>query len=242
MAKKLYTHKQIRKSIKQDELRNALTKLIAAARQNTENLLIAAIIVIVIAVLIPLYFHNQSENGKRAVELLNRSLAWSLQPLGASGGEYFRTAAEKYQKIQQGCAEVSTSYRNTPAAQQARWLEANSWFYLGEYAKARDIYQTEAAKAKDPLLRGTLLERLGASQENLKEWGPAGQTYESLLAEYPDYFNRRAVRLALARCQRQLGQAEAADKILQAEAAEEPGSYWAEMARQMQSAPLSQAK
>jgi hypothetical protein len=56
MAKKLYTHKQIRKSIKQDELRNALTRLITSARQNTENLLIVGIIVVVIAILIPLYF------------------------------------------------------------------------------------------------------------------------------------------------------------------------------------------
>jgi tetratricopeptide (TPR) repeat protein len=242
MAKKLYTHKQIRKSIKQDELRNALTRLFTSARQNTENLLIVAIIAIVIMVLIPLYFNNQRENGKRAAELLNRAIGWSLQPLGAAGGESFRTSAEKYQKTQQGFAEVVSSYRSTPAAQQARWLEANSWFYLGEYAKARETYQTEAAKTKEPMVRGSLLERLGACQENLKEWDAARQTYEALLAELPEYFNRRAVRLALARCHRQLGQTEAADKILQAEAAEEPGSYWAEMARQMQLVPLAQIK
>lgn len=242
MAKKLYTHKQIRKSIKQDELRNALTRLITSARQNTENLLIVGIIVVVIAILIPLYFHNQRENGKRAVELLNRAVGWSLQPLGAAGGESFRTAAEKYQKAQQGFAEVTASYRNASAAQQARRLEANSWFYLGEYAKAREIYQTEAAKAKEPTLRGSLLERLGACQENLKEWDAARQTYETLLAELPGYFNRRAVRLAIARCQRQLGQAEEADKILQAEEAAEPGSYWAEVARQMRVAPPVQVK
>ncbi|MEW6516580.1 MAG: tetratricopeptide repeat protein [candidate division FCPU426 bacterium] len=238
MAKKLYTHKQIRKSIKQDELRNALEKLFASAKQNTENLLIAAIIVVVIAILVPLYFSNQRANAKRAAELLNRAVTWSVQPVGgateaAYGGESFRNTEEKYKKTQQAFAEVSASYRNTPAGRQARDLEANSWFYLGEYAKAVEIYRADAEKATDPALKSSLQQRIGACQENMKEWAAARQTYETLLAAAPDFFNRRAVRLALARCQRHLGQTDAADKILQAEAAEEPGSYWAEAARQM---------
>ena len=104
MAKKRYSHKQIRKSIKQDELRNALTRIVAFGKKNTENILISAIIFIVILVLIPLYFNNREKNEERATGLLNRAMNYSRQPVAGKFADpssgTFRTREEKYGKTQ----------------------------------------------------------------------------------------------------------------------------------------------
>lgn len=236
MAKKRYTHKQIRKSIKQNELLNALNRGLAFFRGNTENLLITGIIIAVIAILVPLYFNNKKENERRADTLLNRAIGYTIQPIAegrtASPEGAFRTAEEKYQKAQKAFAEIVASYRNTRAADQARVNEANAWFYLKEYEKALPLFQDALTRTNQALARATIQGRIGACQENLAQWQAARDTYQGLLSGEAEYFNARAVRLALARCHFQLGEKAEAEKMLLAERDREPGSYWSEIARQ----------
>lgn len=235
MAKKRYSHKQIRKSLKQDELRNFLNRTIRFFRTNTENLMISAIIIGVIAILIPLYFRHQAGNEKRAQNLLNRAISYYNHPLAggerASGREYFRSREEKYKKSQQAFTEIATTYRNTRAAGLASLGEANSWFYLKEYEKAMLIYQEQLQKKGEEDIGFTIPERLAACQENLEQWPEALATYQAILAEQPDYFNRRAVNISIARCYWNLDRKAEARELLAKEQSEEPGSYWSEIAR-----------
>jgi len=235
MAKKRYTHKQIRKSIKHDELRDLLGRLYDFVRKNTENILITVIIFVVILILIPLYFNNRRQNEQRAYSLLNRAISYSMQPVAeglvdpSSGA--FRTLDEKYKKVQQLFAEVSATYRNTHAALLAKVGEANASFYLKEYKEAIALYREAKLKQTDLHMKSTFDERIGACLENLGKWQEALNAYQSILKENPNYFNQRAVRISMARCLMNLGQSAQAKDILKAEQEKEPGSYWSEVAR-----------
>ncbi|MCK5218574.1 tetratricopeptide repeat protein [bacterium] len=233
MAKKRYSHKQIRKSLKQDELRNFLNRTIRFFRINTENLLILAIIIGVIAVLVPLYFRHQAANEKRAQNLLSRAISYYNYPLagGDKAAGDFRSMEDKYKKCQQAFAEVATVYRKTQAAGMASLGEANSWFFLKEYEKAILIYQEQLQKMEKKLLRSTIQERLAACQENLGQWSEALATYQAILTEQPEYFNRRAVNISIAGCYWNLDRKAEARELLAKEQSEEPGSYWSEIAR-----------
>jgi tetratricopeptide (TPR) repeat protein len=246
MAKKRYSHKQIRKSIKQDELRNALTRIIEFSKKNTENILISAIIFIVILVLIPLYFNNRAKNEERAGGLLNRAMNYSMQPIAGAYADpnsgAFRTLDEKYKKVQSSFNEITGTYRNTRAAQIAKVGEANASFYLKEYDKAIGLYQDAKLKQSDVQLKLTLDERIAASQSNLQKWQAALDVYQFILSEAPDYFNKRSVRLQMARCYTNLNQNEKAKAILEVEKNEDPGSYWSEIARRQMLEPAETKK
>ncbi len=236
MAKKRYTHQQIRKSLKKDELRDMLTRAVDFAKGNTENLLIAAIIVGVLAVLLPMYFRHQADNEVRAASLLEQAIYYNLQPVQTESPDAlrpsFKTLAEKYQKCREAYAEVANTYPNTRAARLGRLGEANSLFFLGKYTEAQGVYQAELDKLPKDFLAPTLRERIGACQENLQKWPEALATYQALLAEDPGYFNRRSVRLAEARCLFHLGKTAEARKLLDAEEQQGAGDFWSEAARE----------
>jgi tetratricopeptide (TPR) repeat protein len=234
MSKHLYTHQQIKKNLKRDELREAIDKLVHFTKGNTENLLIAGILVAVMIILVPLYFRHQAGNELRAANLLDRAMMIYLQPVkdaASTAAGTFKTAAEKYKKAQEAFAEVTGAYPRTKAARWAKLGEANAWFYLKAPEKALAIFQEELAKAPKDVIAPSIQERIAACYVNLQKWAEAQATYEKLLAEFPEYANRRAVRLELARVLRSQNKMEESRKILEEEKNIEPGSYWSEQAR-----------
>jgi tetratricopeptide (TPR) repeat protein len=227
MAKKLYTHQQIRKTLKQDDLRVGLDRLWHYARTNTENLIIAGIIVGGIAVLVPLYLRHQATNEMRATSLLDRAWSYISQRVdlnAAMVGQGFKSYEEKYQKVQQAFAEIGSTYRGTRAAKLAADGEAVAWFSLREYDKALAAFQALLAQHPKDFWTAGLLARIGACQEGLAKWQEALATYQTLAQDWPDYFDLRSVRLGTARCLAHLGKLEEARKLLAAEAAADPGS------------------
>ncbi|MCD4812364.1 tetratricopeptide repeat protein [bacterium] len=236
MAKKRYSHKQIRKSIKKDELRDLIDKSAVYVRSHTENILIAAILLIVVIVLVPLYFNNRQENERRAGSLLNRAVGYTLQPIADGMGdpnrEVFRTLEEKYTKVRQTFTEISATYKNTRAARVAMLGEADATYYLKDYEKARDIYQAVLLQTKDFATQGTLKEKIAACYENLGKWEDALGIYQELVDGEPVYFNQRSVKMGMARCYSGLGRKAKAQEIYFSEKENDPGSYWSEVARQ----------
>ncbi len=236
MVQKHIKHKQILRELKRDDLREVVEKIVGFAKTNTENLLISVIILVVLIILIPMYFKHQAENELRASNMLDRAISVSMQPVQGDNlfmmGQAFKTPEEKFRKTLEAYQEVSTTYRNTKVAILARMGEANSWFYLKEYDKAVAIYQEELVKHANDYYTPVLKARLGACQESQQKWNDAIQTYQGVLAQFPGYYERRAVRLSLARCLVKNQKLDDAKKILSEEQAVEPGSTWAEMARQ----------
>jgi tetratricopeptide (TPR) repeat protein len=235
MAKKV-THQQIRKSLQKDEFREFVNQVVVYTKNNIENLLISAVIVAVAVILVPLYFRNQAANEMRASNLLDRGTSIYMQPVDpdqALHGQGFKSIQEKYQKAQEAYAEVGNAYHSTKAARLSRLGEADSWFYLKAYDKALPVFQEELAKNAKDFFAPTIAERIGVCQENMQKWQEALATYQGLLQAHPDYFNARAVRMAMARCEHHLGKDAEAKKTLSEELAKDPGSYWSEAARQL---------
>ncbi len=227
MAKKKYTHQQIRQSLTRDDLRAGLERLWQYARSNTENLIIAGIILGGIVVLVPLYLRHQATNEMRATSLLDRAWAYASQPVDLNSalvGQGFKSYEEKYQKVQQACAEIVSTYRGTRAAKLAAEGEAEAWFALRQYDKALSSYQALLAQHAKDFWTPVLQNRIGACQEGLNQWPAALGTYQALQQAWPDFFDLRAVRLGTARCLAHLGKLDEARKLLTAEAAVEPES------------------
>lgn len=233
MAKQKYTHQQIRKTLKQDDLKVGLERLWTYARTNTENLIIAAIIVGGILLLVPLYLRHQATNEMRATTLLDRAWGYAAQPVdlqAALSGRGFKSYEEKYQKVQQACAEIIATYRGTRAAKLAAQGEAQAFFALRQYDKALAAYQALLAQHPKDLWTASLQARIGASQEGLEQWSAALDTYRALQRAWPDAPEFRSARLGEARCLARLGKTDEARKLLTEEAALDPGSAAAQEA------------
>ena len=228
MVQRHISHKQIRRTIKKDELRELLDFVTHFAKTNTENLLISVIIIGVIIVLVPMYFRHQAENEMRSANILDRALSYSMQPVNPAGamvGQNFKNLEEKYKKCLEAYGEITGTYRNTHAANVARLGEAQALFNLKEYAKAEGIFQEELEKHAQDYLTPELKVSVAACLENLEKWQEALVHYQEVLNEYPKCYDRRGVRLAVARCLLQLGKTDEAKKLLKEEQALEPGSF-----------------
>jgi tetratricopeptide (TPR) repeat protein len=235
MAPQHIKHKQILKTLKRDELREFIDRIMAFSKSNTENLLISVIIVVVLAILVPMYFKHRAENEMRASNLLDRAISVSMQPVqGEASGfaQGFKNYEEKYRKTLEAYQEVSTTYHGTRVAILAKLGEAQCWFYLKDYAKAMGVYTEALGKHADDFYTPGILDHMGACLENQQKWGEALKSYQDLLQRFPAYYGRRAVRLAEARCQASLGKLDEARRILAEEAAVDPGSAASEAARQ----------
>ncbi len=222
MAKKRYSHKQIRKDLKKDELRNLIDKTVAFVKDNTENLLITVIIVGVIIVLIPLYFNHQVDNEMRAATMLNQAMSLSMQPVDQG---QFKTMGEKYKQLGQQYADIVSNYPRTTAGKMALLDEANAAYYAQDYAKAGALFEQALAKFQDMPLWLTIKERLGNCYEQQQQVDKAIATYQEILKDNPDYFAKASVNLSLAHCYLALNKTAEARALLQQQAAQ-PKSFW----------------
>jgi len=232
MAKKLYTHKQIRKSIKRDELRDLAERAVHYMKHNTENLLISLGVLAVIAFLVPLYLNHLNTSERRAAGLYNTAVGYYLQPLAgqgmASGSEVFRTREEKYKKSQQAFSEVAVTYKNTQSGKLARLGQANSLFFQNKYDEALAIYQQELAGHAKDAVGVTIRLRMAQCLESTGKYKEALDSYRPLMT---DAFSRPSAQLGAARCLDKLGQKADAEKTLRELQGSDAGEYWSESAR-----------
>lgn len=238
MAKKRYSHKQIRKNIKKDELRDILDKSVGFVKNNTENLLITLIIVGVIIVLVPLYFSHQADNEMRAATMLNQAMSLSMQPVGQG---QFKTMEEKYKQLGKQYADIVSNYPHTAAGKMSLLDEGNAAYYAKDYAKASGLFEQALAKDQQMPLTLTIKERLGNCFEQQKQYDKAIAAYQGILKENPDYFGKASVQLSLAHCFQATGKAAEAKAALQALAGQ-PESFWATAAGQLLAANKGSVK
>lgn len=230
MAKKRYSHKQIKQDLKKDELRSLIDKTVGFTKNHTENILITVIIVTVIIVLIPLYFKHQADNEMRAVTMYNQALSFDMQPIRQNQTDQFKTSEEKSKQLEQQYTDIVTNYERTNIARIARMGAANAAFYANDFEKAISLFQTILSTGKDLPMKGSIEERLGNCYEQQKKWDQALNQYTQLLKNYPDYFNRSAVEIRIAKCHQALNQNQEARTILK-EQAENSNTYWSTVAK-----------
>jgi predicted negative regulator of RcsB-dependent stress response len=236
MVQRPVSHKAIRDRLKKDDLQDWLNRVMTYGKANLENLIISGIIVLLIFILTPLYFKHQATNEMRANNLLQRAFGLMQQPTYSANREGwggFKNAAEKYQKCAEAFAEVGNTYGNTRYARLARLGEANCYFELKSYDKARMIFEEQLATNNKDTFAPVIQEHLGQCYEQLNQWDKAESMYRQLLATWPNYFHRTAVQFAQANCLIKLGKNEEANKLLlTASHGDTPSSLWQELVRQ----------
>lgn len=230
MAKKKYSHKQIVKDIKKDELRDLIGRTVDFTKSHTENILISIIIIGVIIVLIPLYFKHKADNEMRAATMYNQVVSMAMQPVSTGGQGQFKTVEEKYKQVGQQYSDIVANYRNTKTGMLARIGEANAAYYAQDYAKAASLFQELTEMKADLPLTVSLKERLGNCYEQQGKWQEALTVYKGIVDNHSGYYGMASVKLSMANCYKGLNKPEEAKAILEKQASNE-NDYWAGTAK-----------
>ena len=161
----------------------------------------------------------QKGQHKAAADLLNRvlqdypdsSLAASvLFELG-----HIRLAQERPQEAIARLQELRWGHPAFPQRRAAQKLLGDTYFQLGQYAAAIELYQPLVSNSTITDDRGPILRRLGRSYHHLSRYGEAMATYRQILAEEPNPAGLDSIYFAQAILQLGLGQEDEALRLFQ---------------------------
>ena len=190
-------------------------------RRQSRAVLGALVVLAAAAVfLVALHFHRQNEQER--ANLLERSAYRAfhgrvIDQDEASGEnlppeETFTSPRERYRSAQAKYRELLEKHPGTPQARRARFYLGLCAYHLGEYDRARRIYQEllEQSAPESPWYRQAL-HNLGYALEQAGEYSQAAATYQELLDLVPGH-RKPIIYLDIARAYEQ---AKAWDKARQ---------------------------
>ena len=159
----------------------------------------------------------QKGQHKAAADLLDRVLqdfphssltAPVLFELG-----HIRLAQERPQEAIARLQELRWGHPAFPQRRAAQKLLGDTYFQLGQYAAAIDLYQPLVSNSTITDDRGPILRRLGRSYHHLNRYGEAMATYRQILAEEPNPAGLDSIYFAQATLQLGLGQEDEALRL-----------------------------
>ncbi len=151
----------------------------------------------------------QKGQHKAAADLLERVLRdYPNSPLTAPvlfELGHIRLAQERTQEAIARLQELRWGYPAFPQRRAAQKLLGDTYFQLGQYAAAIDLYQPLVSNSTISDDRGPILRRIGRAYHHLNRYGEAMETYRQILAEEPNpagldsiYFAQAVLQLRLA--------------------------------------------
>jgi len=180
-------HKDVRKLMKRNELKEMLSGFAAFLKKNSENLVIAVVVLLVIVVVIPIFLNNRNGQEQKAQALLaqaNYYYTLPVTPPGESGVKYFSNEGEKYDRVINAYSEILKNYKGTKAAAESYLGIGNSYYNQGKYKEAKEYYNSFASKyPKDMLLAKAISGRaycnyqLGNFREAIADWQDVTTVY-----------------------------------------------------------------
>jgi TolA-binding protein len=230
--------KELKRQIKEDELKSALEHTLGWARAHGPEVRITALVALVLAGVLGAVAYFQSSQSQQAmvgfaeaVATARTPVASATEPAGA-GAKTFAAAAEKHAAAAAAFDGVARRFPSRPEGLRARYLAAVSRVELGEYAAAEkaltEIAGDRRAGALEPALARLALAEL---QRRAGQLDKAAEAYRQIVNDPGSAVPRDVALLGLAES------LEDAGKLAEAQAAYErvfrefPGSVYAADAR-----------
>ena len=161
----------------------------------------------------------QKGQHKAAADLLDRVLQdYPDSPLTAPvlfELGHIRLAQERPQEAIARLQELRWGYPAFPQRRAAQKLLGDTYFQLGQYAAAIELYQPLVSSSTITDDRGPILRRMGRAYHHLNRYGEALATYRQVLAEEPNPAGLDSIYFAQAVLQLRLGQEDEASRLFQ---------------------------
>ena len=161
----------------------------------------------------------QKGQHKAAADLLDRVLQdFPDSPLTAPvlfELGHIRLAQERPQEAIARLQELRWGYPAFPQRRAAQKLLGDTYFQLGQYAAAIELYQPLVSNSTITDDRGPILRRLGRAYHSLSRYNEAMETYRQILSEEPNPAGLDSIYFAQAVLQLVLGQEDEALRLFQ---------------------------
>ena len=161
----------------------------------------------------------QKGQHKAAADLLDRVLQdYPDSPLTAPvlfELGHIRLAQERPQEAIARLQELRWGYPAFSQRRAAQKLLGDTYFQLGQYAAAIELYQPLASSSTITDDRGPILRRMGRAYHHLNRYGEAMATYRQILAEEPNPAGLDSIYFSQAILQLGLGQEDEASRLFQ---------------------------
>ena len=159
----------------------------------------------------------QKGQHRAAADLLERILRdYPDSPLTAPvlfALGHIRLAQERTQEAIARLQELRWGYPAFPQRRAAQKLLGDTYFQLGQYAAAIELYLPLVSNSTLSDDRGPILRRIGRAYHHLDRYGEAMETYRQVLAEEPNPAGLDSIYFAQAVLQLRLGQGEEALRL-----------------------------
>ena len=160
---------------------------------------------------------EQKGQHKAAASLLERVLRdYPDSPLTASvlfELGHIRLAQERTQEAIARLQELRWGYPAFPQRRAAQKLLGDTYFQLGQYAAAIELYQPLVSNSTISDDRGPILRRVGRAYHYLNRYGEAIETYRQIVAEEPNPAGLDSIYFSQAVLQLRLGQEDEALRL-----------------------------
>ena len=126
---------------------------------------------------------------------------------------HIRLAQERTQEAIARLQELRWGYPAFPQRRAAQKLLGDTYFQLGQYAAAIELYLPLVSNSTISDDRGPILRRMGRAYHHLDRYGEAMETYRQILAEEPNPAGLDSIYFAQAVLQLRLGQEDEALRL-----------------------------
>lgn len=204
------------------------------ASKNTENLVIGAVIVLVVAVGIPLFLNGRAANEVKAQQILSKADYFLTRPVSdqkdAQMYGMFRSKDEKYEKGIAAYQEVVQTYKNTSALPSAYLGIADAYYNEGKYKESLEYYNTFMDRFPAHYLSPQALSGRAYAYYELGQYKEALDDLNAAMQKYKDSFLYNDIRLKAAECYEKLKNPGDARQLYTQLIADGKNSYWAGVA------------
>jgi TolA-binding protein len=174
-----------------------IQKWLIWAKAHQEMIAVAGITAILLAIVIPYYFHSKMQNEKEADGVLNLGQFYFHSQIDPKNGP-FKNGVEKDQQALQTFQRIITDYAGTPSAKIARYYAAKCQYSLGQMTQAYANFDVATQELKgNPLGDEAFLGKM-LCLEAQNQMTQAANLANSFLKDHPDSFLIPEIRLNLA--------------------------------------------
>ena len=224
-------HKEVRKLIKQNEFQDALVNAKEYFEKNTENIIIASVVVLIIIIAVPLYINNKKQKEVKAEQLLSQANHFVNRPVSTDENAamygFFTSKEEKFDKATTAYMEVLQGYKGTKSIPPAYLGLANAYYNNGQYKEAIEYYNSFIEKFPEHDLLPEAISGRAYTLFQQEKYGEAAQEWEKVLADFPGVFTYYDIMLKIADCYVKIKDNAKAKELYEKIVKEKKGSHWA---------------